>query len=76
MLEKLIKIYNNKIVLNVEQFNYDKYYYFYSNSGLNNVFGIEKTISENEYHLIKSKKIKKRIYDNNGNLQSIYEYLW
>ena len=25
MLEKLIKIYNNKIVLNVEQFNYDKY---------------------------------------------------
>lgn len=76
MLEKLIKIYNNKIVLNVEQFNYDKYYYFYSNSGLNNVFGIEKTISENEYQLIRSSYIEKRIYDNNGNLQSIYEYLF
>lgn len=76
MIEKLIKIYSNKIILNVEQFDYDKYYYFYSNNGINNIFGIEKTISENEYHLIKSSYIEKKIYDNNAALQNIYEYLF
>ena len=50
MIEKLKKIYSNKIVLNVEHFDYDKYYYFYLNNGINNIFGIEKSISENEYY--------------------------
>lgn len=76
MIEKLVKIYSDKIILNVEEFDYNKYYYFYSNSGSNNVFGIEKNISENEYHLIKSTYIEKKIYDNNGTLQNIYEYIF
>ena len=76
MIEKLVKIYNNKIVLNVEKFDYNKYYYFYSNNDLESVFGIEKTISENEYHLIKSSYIEKKIYSNDSSLQNIYEYLF
>ena len=76
MIEKLKKIYSNKIVLNVEHFDYDKYYYFYLNNGINNIFGIEKSISENEYYLIKSSYIEKKIYDNDDVLQKIYEYLF
>lgn len=76
MIEKLVKIYNNKIILNVQKFDYDKYYYFYSNESLEEIFGIEKTISENEYHLIKSSYIEKKIYNNNIQLQNVYEYLF
>jgi hypothetical protein len=76
MIEKLQQIYKNKIIVNIKEFDYNKYYYFYTNNTLNEVFGIEKTISDNEYHLIKSTHIEKKIYDNNGSLQNIYEYLF
>lgn len=76
MIDKLIKIYNNKIITNVEQFDFDNYYYFYSNTDSKSVFGIKKTITENEYQLIKSSYIEKKIYDNNKKLQKIYEYLF
>lgn len=76
MIDKLIKIYNKKIIINVEQFDLDNYYYFYSNSDSKSVFGIEKTITENEYQLIKSSYIEKKIYDNNKKLQKVYEYLF
>lgn len=76
MVEKLIKIYKNKIIQNIKEFDYNKYYYFYSNNYNDEVFGIEKTISENEYHLIKSSYIEKRIYNNSGSIQKIYEYLF
>ena len=75
MVEKLIKIYKNKIIQNIKEFDYDNYYYFYSNNYNDDIFGIEKTISENEYHLIKSSYIEKKIYDNSGSIQKIYEYL-
>ena len=71
MIEKLQQIYKNKIIVNIKEFDYNKYYYFYTNNTLNEVFGIEKTISDNEYHLIKSTHIEKKIYDNNGSLQNI-----
>ena len=61
MVEKLIKIYKNKIIQNIKEFDYDNYYYFYSNNYNDDIFGIEKTISENEYHLIKSSYIEKKI---------------
>lgn len=76
MIEKLVKIYNNKIVLKVEKFDYNKYYYFYTNNETDDIFGIEKTISENEYQLIKSSYMEKKIYNNNNFLQTIYEYLF
>ena len=76
MVEKLIKIYKNKIIQNIKEFDYNKYYYFYSNNYNDEVFGIEKTISENEYHLIKSSYIEKRIYNNSSSIQKIYEYLF
>ena len=76
MVEKLIKIYKNKIIQNIKEFDYDNYYYFYSNNYNDDIFGIEKTISENEYHLIKSSYIEKKIYDNSGSIQKIYEYLF
>lgn len=76
MIEKLVKIYNNKIVLKVEKYDYNKYYYFYTNNETDDIFGVEKTISENEYQLIKSSYIEKKIYNNNSTLQYIYEYLF
>lgn len=76
MIENLVKIYNNKIVLKVEKFDYNKYYYFYVNNESDDIFGIEKTITENEYQLIKSSYIEKKIYNNNSYLQNIYEYLF
>ena len=71
MVEKLIKIYKNKIIQNIKEFDYNKYYYFYSNNYNDEVFGIEKTISENEYHLIKSSYIEKRIYSDETDKKSI-----
>ena len=56
MVEKLIKIYKNKIIQNIKEFDYDNYYYFYSNNYNDDIFGIEKTISENEYHLITQRR--------------------
>ena len=74
MLEKLKQIYNNKLITNVTKFDYNNYYYFYNTT--NEIFGIEKSISINEYHLISSSYIEKKIYDNNSSLQPIYEYLF
>lgn len=76
MIEKLQQIYKNKIIVNIKEFDYNKYYYFYTNNSLNEIFGIEKTISDNEYHLIKSTHIEKKIYNNDKSLQYIYEYLF
>ena len=36
----------DKIIQNIKEFDYDKYYYFYSNNYNDDIFGIEKTISE------------------------------
>mgnify|MGYP003306892505 CR=1 FL=1 len=74
LTEKLKQIYNNKLITNVTKFDYNNYYYFYNTT--NEIFGIEKSISINEYHLISSSYIEKKIYDNNSSLQPIYEYLF
>lgn len=75
MMEKLKQIYRNKIIENVTTYEFDKYYYFYKPNSID-VFGIEKTISENEYYLIKTNYIEKKVYDNNKKNQLIYEYLF
>ena len=76
MIENLVKIYSNKIILKVEKFDYNKYYYFYANNETDDIFGIEKTITENEYQLIKASYIEKKIYNNSNSLQKIYEYIF
>lgn len=76
MIENLVKIYSNKIILKVEKFDYNKYYYFYTNNETDDIFGIEKTITENEYQLIKASYIEKKIYNNSNSLQKIYEYIF
>lgn len=75
MIEKLKQIYRNKIIENVKEYNYEKYYYFYL-TNQTDIFGIEKTITLNEYELIKTNYIEKKIYDNNPKKQSIYEYIF
>lgn len=72
-MEQLKKIYKDKLVLNIKTYNTDKYYYFYYNQ---EIFGIEKTISQNEYELLKLKYPEKKTYSNNLFIESIYEYLY
>lgn len=75
MIEKLKQIYRNKIIENINDYNYDKYYYFYK-PGSKELFGIEKSISANEYELIKTSYIEKKIYTTNPKNQLLYEYLF
>lgn len=72
-MEQLKKIYKDKLVLNIKTYNTDKYYYFYYNQ---EIFGIEKTISQNEYELLKLKYPEKKTKSNNLFIESIYEYLY
>lgn len=75
MFENLKQIYRNKVIENVTEYDYNKYYYFYK-PNKHEVFAIEKTISTNEYQLIQSSYIEKKVYDNDPKNQKIYEYLF
>lgn len=75
MFENLLKIYKNKIVDNVKSFDFENYYYFYKSNGVD-IFGISKDINENEYNLICSNFIEKKIYATDKSNQAIYEYLF
>lgn len=75
-MEKLKKIYKEKLIEKVTTLDYNKYYYFYKPTKNNELFAIEKDISKNEYELIKSSYIEKKIYDNRIENQAIYEYLF
>ncbi len=75
MIEKLKQIYQNKIKENITKYDYNNYYYFYKPNS-KEIFGIEKSISSNEYELIKTTYIEKKIYTSNNHNQKIYEYLF
>lgn len=75
MLEKLKQIYRNQIKENINEYDYNNYYYFYKPHS-KELFGIEKSISLNEYELIKTNYIEKKIYTTNEYNQKIYEYLF
>lgn len=71
---KLKELYKDKLIENVCEYC-DEYYYFYKDSSLKEVFGVLKSISQNEYNLLKEMYIEKKVYTFDKNLQKIYEYL-
>lgn len=73
MLSRLKEIYKNKFVSDVEETS-NQYYYFYKPSS-NELFGISKEITKEEYSLLKMMYIEKKIYDINENINHIYTYL-
>lgn len=75
MYREIKRIYQNKLI-EVEkshEFNSECYYYFYNEE--NAVFGIEKTISNNEYQLLRAQYLEKVFYYSNKDLQEIADYL-
>lgn len=74
MNQEIFKIYQNKIILEPTEFDNDNYYYFYGTDG--KIFGIEKSISENEYKLIKSFYLEKNIKNLNKKTEAIYNYIY
>lgn len=72
-MEQLKEIYKQKIITNIKSYDNNKYYYFYNHS---EVFGIEKTITKNEYELLKLKYPEKKIYAKDLFIESIYEYIY
>lgn len=73
MYNKLLDIYQEKIIEPSGK-NYPKdYYYFYNEKGV--IFGISKKISQNEYLLIKSMYLEKTFYFDDLTIQKIHEYL-
>ena len=73
MFEKIKQMYNSILIDNCKTFN-ENYFYFYHNDS-HEVFGIQKTISKNEYELLKHEFVEKKIYSKNTFEQKIYEYL-
>ena len=71
-MKKLLEIYGNKIITNIQEFSND-YYYFYN---YNELFGISKNISKNEYELLKLSYQEKVIYNKDLKLQKLYEFLY
>lgn len=74
MYERLLKLYKNIIVEQPNNFDNDRYYYFYNEKNM--VFGIEKTITSNEYELIKGMYIEKTYHYNSEMEEKIYKYLF
>lgn len=74
MLTKLKEIYKTKLIDNVQSFS-DDYYYFYKSKTKDQVFGIKKDISSNEYKLIKASFLEKQVFSNSPETQKIYDYL-
>ncbi|HHU24308.1 MAG: helix-turn-helix domain-containing protein [Bacilli bacterium] len=74
MFKKLLSIYGNRIIKPSNTLEPMRFYYFFNEDG--ELFGIDKTITKNEYHLIKSMYIEKTFHFNNALMQQIHEYLW
>lgn len=72
-MEQLKEIYKDKIITDIKNYDSKKYYYFYNHF---EVFGIEKTISKNEYELLKLKYPEKIIYTKDLFKELIYEYIY
>lgn len=73
MLSKLKEIYKDKLTLDVKEIS-DQYYYFYKPSS-NELFGISKEITKQEYALLNMQYIEKKIYSINPKINQIYTYL-
>ncbi len=74
MYERLLKLYKNIIIENPKDFDNEKYYYFYNEKNI--VFGIEKTITSNEYELIKGMYIEKTFHYNTETEEKIHQYIF
>ena len=74
MNQQIFKIYQDKIIIEPKEFDNKKYFYFYGTDG--KIFGIEKTISENEYKLIKSFYLEKNIQNYSKKAQLINNYIY
>ncbi len=74
MYDRLLKLYKNIIVEKPTDFNNHKYYYFYNEKNM--VFGIEKSITSNEYELIKGMYIEKTFHYNNAMQEKIHKYIF
>ena len=74
MMSRLKDIYQEKFKEEVKEIT-KEYYYFYKNQTSDELFAITKTISSNEYQLLKEFFIEKQIYDYQAPYQAIYEYL-
>ena len=73
MLSKLKEIYKEKLIEEVKQID-KEHYYFYQPS-TKELFGIEKTITKQEYELLKMQYIEKNIYTYDNTLNQIYTYV-
>lgn len=74
MNQEIFRIYQNKMILEPSSFNNDEYYYFYGSDG--KIFGIEKNITDNEYKLLKTFYLEKKIQNTNKNTEEIYNYIY
>ena len=74
MLTNLKKIYQDKLIEDVTSYSND-YYYFYKSNSNKKLFGVPKTITTNEYELLKEMYIEKKIYTLDKHIQKCYEYL-
>lgn len=74
MYERLLKLYKNLIIENPKDFNNENYYYFYNEKNM--IFGIEKTITSNEYELIKGMYIEKTFHYNTEMEEKIHKYIF
>jgi hypothetical protein len=74
MYDRLLKLYKNLIIENPKDFNNNNYYYFYNEKNM--IFGIEKTITSNEYELIKGMYIEKTFHYNTEMEEKIHKYIF
>lgn len=74
MIPNLKDIFKDRLVEDVSEFS-NEYYYFYKDSNSRKLFGVLKTITPNEYLLLKEMYVEKKIYSDNKMSQKVYEYL-
>ncbi|MCM1260978.1 MAG: helix-turn-helix domain-containing protein [Prevotella sp.] len=74
MLDALKAIYRDGFIEHVQTFQ-ENYYYFYVPSS-QDIFGITKSITQNEYQLLKLNYVEKTIYTPNTKIQQLMAYLF
>lgn len=74
MFDNIINIYKDKVITKVDQFDIDHFYYFYNEHG--KIFGINKSITESEYQLLKSIYLEKTFYYNDKLTERFHQYLF
>lgn len=74
MLDALKTIYQDGLIEHVQTFQED-YYYFYISSS-QDIFGVTKNITPNEYQLLKLNYVEKKIYAQDAKMQHLMDYLF